>query len=330
MKLTEVFEGFQNKRIAIVGDVMLDTYIMGKVHRMSPEAPVPILLLNQEDQRLGGAANVALNLKALGAKVFLCSVVGKDVQGLKLIELLQDAGIECSGILQDDSRKTTVKTRVLSGSQHLLRIDQEDLHALENAVAHRLINCVEHLINQGIDALIFEDYNKGVLTEDVIVQCIAFARAHGVVTCVDPKKDHFFSYQNVDLFKPNLKELKDGLGCEINPRSLATLTNASSKLRDRLNHKTSLITLSEFGVFVDDGSQEFIIPAHFRDISDVSGAGDTVIAVATLALCSGLSMKQVAALANLAGGMVCEHSGVVSVNRLELLDEAIKLKEFHE
>jgi rfaE bifunctional protein kinase chain/domain len=319
MKLTEVFEGFQNKRIAIVGDVMLDAYIMGKVHRMSPEAPVPILLLNQEDQRLGGAANVALNLKALGAEVFLCSVVGKDVQGLKLIEFLQD-----------DSRKTTVKTRVLSGSQHLLRIDQEDLHALENAVAQRLINCVEHLINQGIDALIFEDYNKGVLTEEVIVQCIAFARAHGVVTCVDPKKDHFFSYQNVDLFKPNLKELRDGLGCEINPRALATLTNASSKLRDRLNHKTSLITLSEFGVFVDDGSQEFIIPAHFRDISDVSGAGDTVIAVATLALCSGLSMKQVAALANLAGGMVCEHSGVVSVNRLELLDEAIKLKEFHE
>jgi rfaE bifunctional protein kinase chain/domain len=330
MKLNEIFKEFQKKRIAIIGDVMLDAYIMGKVHRMSPEAPVPILLLNQEDQRLGGAANVALNLKALGADVLLCSVVGKDEKGTILIELLQDAGIECSSILQDDARKTTVKTRVLSGSQHLLRIDQEDLDALEKSLAQRLIACVEHLINQGIHALIFEDYNKGVLTEDVINECITLAKRNGVITCVDPKKDHFFSYQNVDLFKPNVKELKDALGCEINPRELRSLSLASCKLRARLNHRISLVTLSEFGVFVDDGIHELIIPAHFRDISDVSGAGDTVIAVATLALCSGLSSQQIAALANLAGGMVCEHSGVVSVNRLELLNEANKLKAFHD
>lgn len=330
MKLNEVFEGFNKKRIAIIGDVMMDAYVMGKVHRMSPEAPVPILLLNQEDQRAGGAANVALNLKALGAEVFLCSVVGQDVHGVKLIELLHEAGIDCSSILHDSSRKTTVKTRVLSGSQHLLRIDQEDIGALDKVIEAELIQRVELLINQGIDALIFEDYNKGVLTEAVIGRCINLAKDKGVITCVDPKKDHFFTYQNVDLFKPNLKELKDGLSCDISPRELSSLSFASSQLRERLNHKISLITLSEFGVYVDEGSNQAIIPAHFRDISDVSGAGDTVIAVATLALCSGLSPQQIAALANLAGGMVCEHSGVVSVNRLELLDEALKLKEFHD
>lgn len=330
MQLNEVFDGFHKKRIAIIGDVMLDAYVMGKVHRMSPEAPVPILLLNQEDQRAGGAANVALNLKALGSEVLLCSVVGQDVHGVKLIELLQEAGINCSAIIHDSSRKTTVKTRVLSGSQHLLRIDQEDLVALEKVIEDDLIQRVELLMNQGIDALIFEDYNKGVLTETVISRCITLAKDKGIITCVDPKKDHFFSYQNVDLFKPNLKELKDGLSCDISPRELSSLSYASSKLRDHLNHKISLITLSEFGVYIDDGCNESIIPAHFRDIADVSGAGDTVIAVATLALCSGLSSKQVAALANLAGGMVCEHSGVVSVNRMELLDEAKKLIEFHD
>ena len=302
MKLNEVFEGFNKKRIAIIGDVMMDAYVMGKVHRMSPEAPVPILLLNQ--------ANVALNLKALGAEVFLCSVVGQDVHGVKLIELLHEAGIDCSSILYDSSRKTTVKTRVLSGSQHLLRIDQEDIGALDKVIEAELIQRVELLINQGIDALIFEDYNKGVLTEAVIGRCINLAKDKGVITCVDPKKD--------------------GLSCDISPRELSSLSFASSQLRERLNHKISLITLSEFGVYVDEGSNQAIIPAHVRDISDVSGAGDTVIAVATLALCSGLSPQQIAALANLAGGMVCEHSGVVSVNRLELLDEALKLKEFHD
>lgn len=330
MNLNSIFSEFDNKRVAIIGDVMLDAYIMGKVHRMSPEAPVPILLLNHEDQRLGGAANVALNLKALGAKVFLCSVIGNDVHGDKLVELLKAATIDCSAIHREDSRRTSVKTRVLSGSQHLLRIDYEDLNPLEDALAQKVISCVKDLIDHGLDALIFEDYNKGVLTEMVITECISYAKSKGVITCVDPKKVNFFAFKEVDLFKPNLKELKDALACEINVREISSLSSASFKLRARLNHTISLITLSEFGVFVDDENHHQIIPAHFRNISDVSGAGDTVIAMATLALCSGLTPKQVAALSNLAGGMVCEHSGVVSVNRTELLEEALKLKEFHE
>jgi len=330
MNLTEVFAQFSSKRIAIIGDVMLDAYVMGKVHRMSPEAPVPVLLLNHEEQRLGGAANVALNLKSLGAQVHICSVIGDDEQGKKLIQLLETLEINCSGILQETSRKTTVKTRVLSGSQHLLRIDQEDISPLNKNLSEKLVSKVQAFIESGIDALIFEDYNKGVLTESVITECISLAKENGVLTCVDPKKDQFFAYETVDLFKPNLKELKEGLEIEINPKELSSLVSASSELRKKLHHRLSLITLSEFGVFVDDGKEQVIIPAHFRKITDVSGAGDTVISVAALALCSGMNHQQVAALANLAGGLVCEHSGVVSVNSEKLLEEAIKLKDFNE
>lgn len=325
MNLQGIFDMFPSKRIAIIGDVMLDAYVKGKVHRMSPEAPVPVLLLDHEEQRLGGAANVALNLKALGAQVHLCSVVGKDDAAKQLRTLLQESGIESTALLEDVSRKTTVKTRVLSGSQHLLRIDQEDIDPLAESVEERFIDAIKTLLDQGIDALIFEDYNKGVLTGKVIDRCIALAKERQIVTCVDPKKEHFFSYQGVDLFKPNLKEINEGLGCEVDPKSINSLMSASQALRERLGHTLSLITLSEHGVFVEDGMEATIIPAHFRDISDVSGAGDTVIAVATLARCSGLNPAQMAALANLAGGMVCEHSGVVSVNKEELFLEAVKL-----
>lgn len=330
MNLTEVFASFDHKRIAIIGDVMLDSYIIGKVHRMSPEAPVPVVLKDREDYRLGGAANVALNLKALGAEVFVCSVVGVDDYGQKIQDLFNLSSIHCPELFPVASRQTTVKTRVLSGSQHLLRIDQEDTHDLDEETAAILIHAVKNRIDQGLDALIFEDYNKGVLTEKVITEIADYAHAKHVITCVDPKKDRFFAYKHVTLFKPNLKEIREGLGAEINPTNLDSLCDASFALREKLHHSISLLTLSEHGVFVDDTHNPCIIPAHFRDIADVSGAGDTVIAVATLALCCGLTPQQVGALANLAGGLVCEHSGVVSVNKLALLNEALRLPQFHE
>ncbi|NBN98939.1 MAG: hypothetical protein EBV19_06820 [Flavobacteriia bacterium] len=209
-------------------------------------------------------------------------------------------------------RKTTVKTRVLSGSQHLLRIDQEDISPLNKNLSEKLVSKVQAFIESGIDALIFEDYNKGVLTESVITECISLAKQNGVLTCVDPKKDHFFAFEAVDLFKPNLKELKEGLEIEINPKELSSLVSASSELRKKLHHRLSLITLSEFGVFVDDGQEQVVIPAHFRKITDVSGAGDTVISVAALALCSGMNHQQVAALANLAGTVKATRNGAYS------------------
>lgn len=326
MNLDVIFDSFNAMKVAIVGDVMLDSYVMGKVHRMSPEAPVPVLLLDKEEHRLGGAANVALNLKALGAEVYVCSVIGTDTVATKFQQLLTEAKIQNQEILQSEDRKTTVKTRVLSGTQHMLRIDQEDTGEISNALEDALIEATKHRIDLGIDALIFEDYNKGVLTHRVITELIAYAKEKGVKTTVDPKKDNFLSYRGVNLFKPNVKEIKEGLDFNIDvvnhPNSLV---DGAKKLRETLDHELTLITLSEHGVFIENGSTWKIIPAHLREITDVSGAGDTVIAVATLCLIAGLSPTEIASIANLSGGLVCEHSGVVSVDKVTLLNEAKKL-----
>ena len=326
MNLEAIFNSFNDMKVAIVGDVMIDSYVMGKVHRMSPEAPVPVLLLDKEEHRLGGAANVALNLKALGAEVYLCSVIGTDTAAMKFQLLLSEAKIQNQEIIQSDDRKTTVKTRVLSGTQHVLRIDQEDTCDLSETLEDALIQATKRRIDMGIDALIFEDYNKGVLTHRVITELIAYAKEKGVKTTVDPKKDNFLSYRGVNLFKPNLKEIKEGLDVNIDVVNKPdSIVDGAKQLRDKLNHELTLITLSEHGVFVENGTTWEIIPAHLREITDVSGAGDTVIAVATLCLIAGLSPTEIAAIANLSGGLVCEHSGVVSVDKVALLNEAQKL-----
>ena len=325
MNLEAIFNSFNDMKVAIVGDVMIDSYVMGKVHRMSPEAPVPVLLLDKEEHRLGGAANVALNLKALGAEVYLCSVIGTDTAASKFQHLLSEATIQNQEIIQSEDRKTTVKTRVLSGTQHMLRIDQEDTCDLNETLEDALIQATKRRIDLGIDALIFEDYNKGVLTHRVITELIAYAKEKGVKTTVDPKKDNFLSYRGVNLFKPNLKEIKEGLDVYIDVVNQPdSIVHGAKQLRDKLNHELTLITLSEHGVFVENGTTWEIIPAHLREITDVSGAGDTVIAVATLCLIAGLSPTEIAAIANLSGGLVCEHSGVVSVDKVALLNEAQK------
>jgi rfaE bifunctional protein kinase chain/domain len=326
MNLEAIFNSFNDMKVAIVGDVMIDSYVMGKVHRMSPEAPVPVLLLDKEEHRLGGAANVALNLKALGAEVYLCSVIGTDTAATKFQQLLSEATIQNQEIIQSEDRKTTVKTRVLSGTQHVLRIDQEDTCDLSEHLDDALIQATKRRIDLGIDALIFEDYNKGVLTHRVITELIAYAKEKGVKTTVDPKKDNFLSYRGVNLFKPNLKEIKEGLDINIDVVNQPdSIVHGAKQLRDKLNHELTLITLSEHGVFVENGTTWEIIPAHLREITDVSGAGDTVIAVATLCLIAGLSPTEIAAIANLSGGLVCEHSGVVTVDKVALLNEAQKL-----
>jgi rfaE bifunctional protein kinase chain/domain len=326
MNLEVIFNSFNDMKVAIVGDVMIDSYVMGKVHRMSPEAPVPVLLLDKEEHRLGGAANVALNLKALGAEVYLCSVIGIDTAATKFQHLLTDAKIQNQEIIQSEDRKTTVKTRVLSGTQHVLRIDQEHTSDLSRSLEDALIQATKRRIDLGIDALIFEDYNKGVLTHRVITELIAYAQEKGVKTTVDPKKDNFLSYRGVNLFKPNLKEIKEGLDVNIDVVNQPdSIVDGAKQLRDKLNHELTLITLSEHGVFVENGTTWTIIPAHLREITDVSGAGDTVIAVATLCLIAGLSPAEIASIANLSGGLVCEHSGVVSVDKVALLNEAQKL-----
>jgi rfaE bifunctional protein kinase chain/domain len=322
----DLFDKFNGLRILVIGDVMLDAYVMGKVNRISPEAPVPIVSLENEDARIGGAGNVALNLLALGAKPIICGVIGEDSSGDKLLNLFEKNGISTDGLVKSMVRKTTVKTRVISNKQQLLRIDSESTFPLLESEEIKLNNTIQNIINQGIDGIIFEDYNKGVLTDSVIQNTIKIAKEKDITTAVDPKKENFLSYKGVSLFKPNLKELKEGLNLNFDFNTNKELFEKGIELlEEKLQNEISFVTLSEHGVFIKNKTENYYVPAHMRSISDVSGAGDTVIAVATLCLISGASTKQIAEISNLAGGLVCEKSGVVSISKNDLFSEVIEL-----
>jgi len=322
----DLFDKFNGLRILVIGDVMLDAYVMGKVNRISPEAPVPIVSLENEDARIGGAGNVALNLLALGANPIICGVIGEDTSGDKLLNLFEKNGISTDGLVKSMARKTTVKTRVISNKQQLLRIDSESTFPLLESEEIKLNNTIQNIINQGVDGIIFEDYNKGVLTDSVIQNTIKIAKEKDIPTAEDPKKENFLSYKGVSLFKPNLKELKEGLNLNFDFNSNKELFEKGIEvLEEKLQNEISFITLSEFGVFIKNQTEKYYVPAHMRSISDVSGAGDTVIAVATLCLISGASTKQIAQISNLAGGLVCEKSGVVSISKNDLLKEVSEL-----
>ena len=326
MNYKDLFDKFNGLRILVIGDVMLDAYVMGKVNRISPEAPVPIVSLENEDARIGGAGNVALNLLALGAKPIICGVIGEDSSGDKLLNLFEKNGISTDGLVKSIARKTTVKTRVISNKQQLLRIDSESTFPLLESEEIKLNNTIQNIINQGIDGIIFEDYNKGVLTDSVIQNIIKIAKEKDIPTAVDPKKENFLSYKGVSLFKPNLKELKEGLNLNFDFNSNKELFEKGIEvLEEKLQNEISFVTLSENGVFIKNQTEKYYVPAHMRSISDVSGAGDTVIAVATLCLISGASTKQIAEISNLAGGLVCEKSGVVSISKNDLLKEVSEL-----
>lgn len=326
MNYIDLFKAFSNKRILVIGDVMVDAYFMGTVNRMSPEAPVPVVDLMEKDERIGGAGNVALNLSELGAHPIICSVIGADSEGTRLMELFQQANISTDGIYMSSNRKTTVKTRVLSDKKQLLRIDSEDTTLISKVEETQLYQQILQIMASGIDGIIFEDYNKGVLTPELISNVLLLANEKGIPTTVDPKKDHFFAYQGCTLFKPNLKELKEGLKVEFDFKNdQASFLKAVQELEQRLENKLSFITLSEHGVFIQANGSPHFIPAHLRNIADVSGAGDTVIAVATLCLIAGASPVEIAAISNIAGGLVCEHPGVVSIEKDKLLTEVIKL-----
>jgi len=322
----DLFDKFNGLRILVIGDVMLDAYVMGKVNRISPEAPVPIVSLENEEARIGGAGNVALNLLALGAKPIICGVIGEDSSGDKLLNLFEKNGISTDGLVKSMARKTTVKTRVISNKQQLLRIDSESTFPLLESEEIKLNNTIQNIINQGVDGIIFEDYNKGVLTDSVIQNVIKIAKEKDIPTAVDPKKENFLSYKGVSLFKPNLKELKEGLNLNFDFNTNKELfENGIEVLEEKLKNEISFVTLSENGVFIKNQTEKYYVPAHMRSISDVSGAGDTVIAVATLCLISGASTKQIAEISNLAGGLVCEKSGVVSISKNDLLKEVSEL-----
>ncbi len=321
-QLEQLFEKFNTLTALIVGDVMIDAYYWGKVDRISPEAPVPVVHVNKKENRLGGAANVALNVMSLGGKAIICSVVGDGSKGDIFRSTLKENGFTTEGLIDSPSRQTTVKTRVISQGQHMLRIDEEMTKPLSATEERHLLECIQSIIDrQKIDVIIFEDYNKGVLTENVISTIIKLAESKNIPTTVDPKKENFFSYKNCTLFKPNLKELKEGLKEDFDKKDFDALQNSILHLEEKLGNSITMVTLSELGVMTKDKEKFYHEPAHERAVLDVSGAGDTVISVASLALAAGMDTENMAKLANLAGGLVCEHVGVVPIDKKTLFQE---------
>lgn len=334
MSIQDTFKAFNKLNVLIIGDVMVDAYMWGNVNRISPEAPVPIVTVNKKENRLGGAANVALNIQAMGANPILCSVIGDDDGAKTFLDLLKDNKLSAKGILKSKKRITTVKTRVISSNHQMLRVDEEIETSIDSKEIQSLITEIKKLIaSEKIDVIIFEDYDKGVINAELIKTIVALAkpayrtgRQKGIPTVVDPKRKNFMNYTGVTLFKPNLKELKEGLKIDFNHNNIKELEKVVAGFIKQQNITTALITLSEKGVYTHSSKTKALVPAHIRNISDVSGAGDTVVSVAALCLAANLSPVTTATLANLAGGLVCEKVGVVPIDKKQLLAEAIKLK----
>ncbi|MCD6020194.1 MAG: ADP-heptose synthase, bifunctional sugar kinase/adenylyltransferase [Bacteroidetes bacterium] len=325
--IREIFKSFNNLNVLIIGDVMIDSYMWGKVNRISPEAPVPIISVNKKEKRLGGAANVALNIQAMGANPILCSVIGIDYEGQAFMDLLKAQKLSQKGILKSRDRITTEKTRVIGNNHQLLRIDEEIEEDIAPAETQQLITLISYIIQHDkIDVILFEDYNKGLITPKLISKVVELAKSKGIPTCVDPKKKNFNAYKGVTLFKPNLKELREGLKLDISSDNINELQRAISSFRVKQKFDTALVTLAEKGVLINSRSEKNHTPAHIRSIADVSGAGDTVISVAALLVALHVNPIVMAAISNLAGGLVCEQIGVVPVKKEQLLEEALKLE----
>ena len=327
MNIQKIFEDFHSLNVLIIGDVMLDSYIWGVVERISPEAPVPIVTVKKKDFRLGGAANVALNVASLGAKPILCALIGDDDDGKKLIQRLDDGKISKEGIVVSSHRPTTVKTRIIASNQHVVRVDEESDKVVNAKEEHNLLLRIEKLL-PSCQVVIFEDYDKGVLNASIIEKTVALANKNKIPTVVDPKKRNFLSYKGVTLFKPNLKELREGLKVEVEAANQSSVESAVSQLKEKLNVSGVMLTLSEHGVYIDFQNEKIKLPAHAREIADVSGAGDTVVSIAALAVALGLSPREIAFLSNLAGGLVCQHVGVVPIDKEELFKEAHEWHSF--
>lgn len=314
----------------VIGDVMIDSYIWGKVERISAEAPIPIVAVKHRENRMGGAANVAMNVHALGANPILCSVIGSDEKGDRFLELLKDQNISSAGIIRSKKRITTTKFRIFGNNCQMLRVDEEIEEDLVETDKKQLLRTIDKILEKTpIDCIIFQDYDKGVITPWLINEVVDRATIRKIPVTVDPKKTNFLEYRNVTLFKPNLKELKDGLSLKADLIDNQSVMESAHDLRRLLGCKFVLATLSEKGVLISyaDKKEEVntFIPAHLRAISDVSGAGDTVITVASMCLALKRSPYEIAYISNIAGGLVCEKVGVVPLEKEKLMQEVLNL-----
>jgi rfaE bifunctional protein kinase chain/domain len=318
----QLFERFKKVKVGVIGDVMLDSYVWGKVERISPEAPVPIVSLSKKENRIGGAGNVALNCRSLGAEVFVVSVTGNEDEAKQLDSLFEENKVNTGYLIKSNDRVTTNKTRIICRNQQMLRLDAEVVHDLNADDESKIIERVKLLLKeQRPDVIIFEDYNKGVLTQNVITEVISLCKENNILTAVDPKRKNFFSYTGVDIFKPNLHEIKDAFNLLSEQLGKTELSDIHQQLREKLRHSTSFITLSERGVFYQRDEDGDIIASHIRNVADVSGAGDTVIAVASLVYTLTKNVRLMAEMANIAGGLVCEEVGTAAIDSTKFLNE---------
>jgi D-glycero-beta-D-manno-heptose-7-phosphate kinase len=320
-RVSELLGNFKRKRIAIIGDLMVDKYVWGTVGRISPEAPVPIVEVETETERLGGAANVANNIQSLGADPLLIGVIGSDINGTHLSQLVQRRGCSAEGLIVDESRPTTIKTRVIAHNQHVVRIDSEHKKEISLPIQERILAVLQHNISS-LDGIIIEDYNKGVVVRALIPRIVELARKKEKIVAVDPKFHNFFEYENVTVFKPNKKEAEEALGRKFYTE--ADVGEAGKELLKRLKARNVLLTRGEKGMSLfEDSGAVTNIPTHARRVSDVSGAGDTVIATLTLALASGATMYESSLLANYAAGVVVAEVGIVPIEPQALIASII-------
>ncbi len=319
--IRDLLAQFEGLRVLIIGDVMVDSYIWGSVTRISPEAPVPVVMQTGTETRLGGAANVALNIKSLGAVPVMCSIIGTDTNSIIFKEMIRKLDMPEDALIESAQRVTTCKTRIIAGHQQLLRVDQEVDHYINDSLETALIQKIKMLISKGdIAAIVFQDYDKGVITPKLIDEITAEASKNHIPTLVDPKKRNFNHYHHITLFKPNFKELSEGMNLELKKSELSKIHEAAQVMQKRSAFDMIMITLSEQGLLLSTDSKYHVIPAQTREVSDVSGAGDTVIAMASLCLAVGLDPYQMAELSNLAAGLVIQRIGVVPVEKEWLLD----------
>ncbi len=327
-EINQIFEQFSRKRALVIGDAMVDTYLWGNIERISPEAPVPVVSVTNRESRLGGSANVALNLQALGARPVLFSVVGNDNKGSEFRAMLKKNNLSDRHIFTDTDRVTTVKNRIIGKGQHIARVDEETTGYITPELENSLFSGIKQEIEENkVDVIIFVDYDKGVITPSLFRKVNELAKQHEIPVAVDPKKRNFSHYKDVGLFKPNFREFADGAGLSLKKGDMKTLVSSAHKIKEKQNIGLIFITLSELGVFISNGTEKEYFPAVIRYIADVSGAGDTVISVASLAMAAGISPKKMALMSNIAGGLVCEKPGVIPVDKNQLI-EVMKSQNF--
>lgn len=319
MNYINQLSNIESQSVLIIGDVMVDSYIWGAVDRISPEAPVPVVNVTETENRLGGAANVVKNIAALKLNPILCTVVGNDETANVLFELLENAKISTKFCIKSPQRKTTLKTRILSGNHQILRVDTEHTNSVSPELTMEMTNVVQKLLaSHSVNAIIIEDYDKGVVTPELIQNITKFAKKYSIPVFVDPKKRNFNYYSDITVFKPNFKEFTEGVGKSCKKTDLSHLFILSKDFLEKQNIEILMITLSEHGIFIANKDEYIHIPSQVRYVSDVSGAGDTVISTAVACFLAKLPMADIARISNIAAGLACEQPGVVTINQEQL------------